>query len=154
MRKKFIKAFGQVQELFQELVDQGKISPDQANRFNNAQREIVKFDNWMVSQQEAKLNIALPWEDEKFKETWILWRNFKKEQFKFTYKPIGEQGALKDLADLSGGDMNIAIQIIHQSIKKGWKGFFALKENKKEVEQQNLNSHKSSLYTRLMKEAQ
>ena len=35
---------------------------------------------------------------------------------------------LKDLADLSGGDMKTAIAIIHQSIKKGWRGFFTLRK--------------------------
>jgi hypothetical protein len=150
MRQKFIKAVGQLQELFQELYDQGKIDPDQAERYNQAQKEIVNYDSWIQNQQQIKLKVDLPWNDKVFIEAWKLWKDYKKQQFRFTYKEIGEQAALKDLADLSKGDMNTAIQIIHQSIKKSWKGFFALKQNNKEVEESNLNSHKSNLLTRLM----
>ena len=150
MRQKFIKAVGQLQELFQELYDQGKIEPDQAERYNQAQKEIVNYDSWIQNQQQIKLKVDLPWDDEKFIEAWKLWKDYKKQQFRFTYKEIGEQAALKDLADLSKGDMNIAIQIIHQSIKKSWKGFFAIKQTKKEVEESNLNDHKNNLLTRLM----
>jgi|GEM_PF-5607988 len=75
----------------------------------------------------GKFKIIFPWTEKLFIDTWDLWKSFKKEQFKFTYKPIGEQGALHDLAELSGGELQIAIAIIHQSIKKGWRGFFELK---------------------------
>jgi hypothetical protein len=72
----------------------------------------------------------------------------KTQQHNFTYKPIGEEGALKDLADLSGGNLKVAIAIIHQSIKKGWKGFFAMKQP--EVRQQEVStSYKQSVFNRL-----
>jgi len=74
-----------------------------------------------------KNKIIFPWTEKQFLDAWDLWKKFKKQQFKFTYKSIGEQGALYDLANLSRGELQIAIAIIHQSIKKGWKGFFELK---------------------------
>lgn len=65
---------------------------------------------------------------ENFIPHWERWKAFKKEQFYFTYKPIGEQGAIDELFnDLSGGDEQVAIQIINQSINKGWRGLFQLK---------------------------
>jgi len=65
---------------------------------------------------------------ENFMPHWDRWKAFKKEQFRFTYKPIGEQGAIDDLfKNLSGGNEEIAVLIINQSIAKGWRGLFELK---------------------------
>jgi uncharacterized protein YdaU (DUF1376 family) len=82
--------------------------------------------------REGKGEIIYPWNDEKFMEAWQLWKQYKKEQHNFSYKPIGEQGALKDLSELSKNNMEIGIAIIYQSIKKGWKGFFELKNKQGE----------------------
>lgn len=71
--------------------------------------------------------IIYPFDNPEFLEAWDLWKRFKKEQFRFTYKPIGEQAALKNIADLANGNLNVAVEIIHQSIKNGWQGFFAKK---------------------------
>ena len=62
-----------------------------------------------------------------FNPTWELWKEFKKEQFKFTYKPIGEQMSLNELCELAEGDEEVAKLIIKQSITKGWRGLFHLK---------------------------
>lgn len=46
-------------------------------------------------------------------------------------KPLTEKAAelnLKDLQKLSGGDEKMMVAIISQSIKRGWQGFYALKE--------------------------
>lgn len=76
----------------------------------------------------TKLKIVLPFESEEFSNYWTMWKDFKKKQFKFTYAtPQSEQAALKDLVKLSNGDEQTALQIIEQSLAKGWKGFFALK---------------------------
>ena len=127
MQKKFVTAFGQIQELFQQLLDDGKVSPEQAELFDAAQKDIVNYYTWIQNQLEGNIKVELPWTEPEFAEAWKLWRDFKKQQFSFSYKPIGEQGALTDLADLSSGNMQTAIAIIHQSIKKGWQGLFALK---------------------------
>lgn len=75
--------------------------------------------------------IVYPWDSDQFMDAWALWKEFKKEQFRFTYKPIGEQGGLKDLAELSNGSEETAILIIHQSINKGWRGLFKLKTDER-----------------------
>lgn len=75
---------------------------------------------------------------ENFMPHWELWRAFKKEQFKFTYKPIGEQMAIDGLFEMAGGNEAMAFAIIKQSIKQGWKGFFDLKtESNGKVNQGN-----------------
>lgn len=46
-------------------------------------------------------------------------------------KPLTEKAAelnLKDLQQLSGGDEQMMVAIVSQSIKRGWQGFYALKE--------------------------
>lgn len=63
---------------------------------------------------------------EEFIKAWNYWKIYKKEQFNFSYKPIGEQYAIDDLYELSEGNDNTAKLIIKQSISKGWRGLFAL----------------------------
>lgn len=71
--------------------------------------------------------LIFPFDTENFLKTWDIWKQYKKEQHKFTYKPISEQAALKSISSLSNGSEQKAIDIIHQSINNGWKGFFELK---------------------------
>lgn len=62
-----------------------------------------------------------------FFEEWEYWKSFKKEQFRFTYKPIGEQAAIDNLFEISCGNEETAKAIIKQSISNGWRGLFELK---------------------------
>lgn len=71
--------------------------------------------------------VIIPFDDEKFIQVWDFWKKYKKEQFNFTHKPIGEQGALSKLYELSGKDVGKAMLIIKQSIQNGWVGLFELK---------------------------
>ncbi len=152
MISQYVKAVGQLQELFQELAEEGKITEGQAGRYNQSQKVLINFHSWVHKQLDGNSEVELPWKDQRFTEAWNLWTNFKKEQFQFAYKQISEQGALKDLVDLSGGDMGKAIEIIHQSIKKGWKGFFELKDQKaitKKLVDQRQTDYKQQLMNRL-----
>ena len=65
---------------------------------------------------------------ENFIPRWDEWKAFKKEQHKFTYKPIGEQAAIDHLYELSAGNEEYAWAIIKQSRTNGWKGLFDLKQ--------------------------
>jgi hypothetical protein len=72
--------------------------------------------------------VAMPWTGENFLRAWDSWKNYKLKNLKFQYKtPESEQAALMDLAEISGGLESNAIKIIQQSMAKGWKGLFALK---------------------------
>jgi len=74
--------------------------------------------------------LVKPFESPEFLELWANWKVYKKKQHQFEYKAIqSEQAALKELAELSNYNEELATKIIHQSIAKGWKGFFKLKEN-------------------------
>ncbi len=63
-----------------------------------------------------------------FENTWNEWKTYKVKQHQFAYKSEGsEQAALHELVSLAYGKEEEAIAIIHQSMAKGWKGLFPLK---------------------------
>ena len=64
-------------------------------------------------------------------DVWKKWREYRKEQFRITYKPIGEKAAVGKLLRMSHGCHEVQEQIVQQSIENGWKGLFALKEQTK-----------------------
>ena len=151
--KKFIKSFEKLKQLFAELNDEYGLTPKQLDTFNNSQAEIVNYFNDMENQLNPVQTVELPWIDQKFIDTWDLWKKYKKEQHRFTYKPIGEQGALIDLIELSSGDMENAIYIVNYCRKKTWQGLYLPKEMKqKQISPQNIE-HKKSIYKRLTQES-
>jgi hypothetical protein len=63
------------------------------------------------------------------KRIWDAWKAYKKDEHKKTYKSAKtEQTALNSLYEMSGGNVEIAGQIIQQSITNQWQGFFELKK--------------------------
>jgi hypothetical protein len=72
--------------------------------------------------------VILPFESEDFIKYWTFWKDYKHKQFNFKFKTaLSEQSALNDLVNLSDGFEQTAIKIIGQSMAKGWKGLFKLK---------------------------
>jgi hypothetical protein len=61
-------------------------------------------------------------------DVWKKWREYRKEQFRINYKPIGEKAAIGKLLRISQGCYKVQEQIIQQSIENGWKGIFELKD--------------------------
>lgn len=79
--------------------------------------------------RDEKQKVVLPWESATFLIAWKQWKEYKQAEHNFKYKsPISEQGALKELSELSEGFEENAIKIISKSISKSWKGFFKLKD--------------------------
>jgi len=75
--------------------------------------------------------INLPWNTPEFAEAWSDWIEYKKGEFKFEYKTqLSMKAALKKLKRLSNDNEQKAIEIIEESMANGWKGFFALKDEK------------------------
>lgn len=77
--------------------------------------------------------IILPYTSDRFRNVWELWKQYKKEQFKFTYKGnISEQAALYRLSKLAK-DEDHAIELIQHSMGQGWRGIFPItKDNGKQ----------------------
>ncbi len=151
MKMQFVRAFGDIQELFQQLMSEGKITPEQAERFNQAQKTVVNYHTWVENQLSPVLKVQLPWTNEAFIKAWELWKKYKKER-NFTYKPIGEQSALAKLNTISDGDMHTAIAILKQSRENGWSGIFPLKEEQTKKEVLPNMDHKKDIFNRLTKQ--
>lgn len=67
-----------------------------------------------------------------FLKEWDLWKQFLKEEFKFSYNSnLSEQAAINHLVDLSEGNEETAKKIIHQSFARKWKGLFELSKEQK-----------------------
>lgn len=90
---------------------------------------------------------------EQFLTLWEQWKEYKRGQFSFQYKTLqSEQAAINDLVRISGGIEIQATEIIHQSMAKGWKGFFQLKNSQNGKDKQPTGGaiNTSSMVSRIM----
>jgi uncharacterized protein YdaU (DUF1376 family) len=71
--------------------------------------------------------IPLPFKSPNFASMWSEWLQHRKEARIKNYTPTGLRRLFKWLVETSGGDEQVAIQIIDQSLTKGWQGLFELK---------------------------
>jgi hypothetical protein len=76
------------------------------------------------------IDVVYPWDSDLFAEAWNEWKLYKGEQHQFTYKPIGENNAIKSLFNEVGGDMHLAIAAIKNSMSRGWMGVIVTNELK------------------------
>lgn len=72
-------------------------------------------------------NIPLPFKGPAFESIWSEWLQYRKEARIKNYTPTGLKRLFKWLAEQSNNDEAVAIQIIEQSLTKGWQGLFELK---------------------------
>lgn len=86
-----------------------------------------KNSNNMSSIKDTE-GIPLPFKSPEFELIWKEWLQNRKEARIKNYTPTGLKRLFKWLSETSGGDENIAIQIIEQSLTKGWQGLFELKQ--------------------------
>lgn len=112
-------------------------APKKADNDNgNGNENVTVIDN--------ENGILYPWEGPQFLGAWSEWKQYKKDQFRFTYKNrTSEQTALKQLHKLASGSLDTALLIMEQSIANGWKGFFTVKQDTKhqpgKVDQEYIN---------------
>jgi hypothetical protein len=78
-------------------------------------------------------------------EAWELWKAFRKEQFRTTYKPLGESAAISKLLRISDNNKENQAKILQQSIENGWKGIFELKTEKQTKVQKILSNYQKGL---------
>ncbi len=78
-------------------------------------------------------------------EAWARWKEFRKEEFRSTYKKLGEAAAISKLLRISNNDKEIQNKIIQQSIENGWKGLFELKSEKQSKVNKILENYKKGL---------
>mgnify|MGYP000356741170 CR=1 FL=1 len=67
----------------------------------------------------------------KFKDVWVQWQNYKREQFNFIYKPTALEKAKIQLYNECEKDLEIATELLNQAMAKGWKGWHKQDEKPK-----------------------
>ena len=75
-----------------------------------------------------KEELDLYFVEEEYKDIFIYWLNYKKEKGQ-PYKQTGAEACYRKLLTLSGGDKQMMIAIIEQSMSNNWAGIFELKNN-------------------------
>ena len=88
--------------------------------------EKIKEDNIIEEEiiKPKESNLVFPFQSENFIQQWQIWKQYKKEQHKFTYKSeASEQAALTQLQKMATNRELKAIEIIHHTMANGWKGF-------------------------------
>lgn len=109
----------------QEIKDKFAKAKRQAKGKANTEYE---SDNEIDNKNKNVNVIDFPF-DEKYKESLLVWFDYKK-QIKDSYKTtIGKEKCYKNLVELSKNNPDIAKKIVDQSIANNWKGLFELKQN-------------------------
>lgn len=72
-------------------------------------------------------------------EAWLEWKEYRKEQHNFKYKPIGEKKALSRLKKLTRS-VDEAIELIELAMANGWRGIY----KPKNYEQKKSNTESQS----------
>ena len=105
-------------------------------------------DSVNVSVSDSVIN--LPFNSKRFSNAWSLWKEYKKKDFRFTFKSaISESSALSKLARLSLGNEESALLIIEQSVANGWKGFFQLSKSQNKKSNEPSQDYMLNLKSRL-----
>lgn len=78
-------------------------------------------------------------------EAWKLWKEFRRKEFRTSYKTLGENAAINKLLRLSDGNKYVQSEIIQQSMENSWKGLFAVKSEKKRKVQEILTEYEKGL---------
>ena len=135
-----------------EKVNQIKLSASQRGKLSAEKRKSTKIQQSVehtVEQRkgkERKVNKTIITNSfsKDFLNDWKIWIDFKKTNFKFTYKTIeSEQIAFNRLYKISNENQSTAREIINVSIANGYKGLFELKtnQNAKPTNQQLQNEY-------------
>lgn len=107
-------------------------NPPQLNtKQSNTKKSSNKGLNTKKNKRETYVSLVDAYtDDEKLKEALVYYIDMRLGNPKDAFTPRALELALPKLDNLSCGDLYTKIEIVNQSIEKGWKGFFALrKEN-------------------------
>jgi hypothetical protein len=87
-------------------------------------REEKIIEDDIIQEDIIKIELIFPFHSENFVYQWQIWKTYKKEQHRFTYKSeASEQAALTQLQKMATNQERKAIEILHYTMANGWKGF-------------------------------
>lgn len=132
--------------IYQSRNDHG-LFRDESRPKEEEEEEIEIEDKISKEEKEVKRNedlhplLILPFDDD-FKNFWIQWKIYRHKQHGFKYKSVqSEQAAVNGLCEKAKGKKEICIAMIQQSMSKGWKDFYEIKNSNNE--QQFTSENKS-----------
>lgn len=100
---------------------------DESRPKREEEEKISKEEREEKKKEDLHPLLILPFDDQ-FKNFWVQWKNYRSKQHGFKYKSVqSEQAAVNDLCNKAKGIKEIAIAMIQQSMSKGWKDFYELK---------------------------
>ena len=120
-RKRLIKLRSTLSKMIKQTYQNDKA--DLSNCVDSIQ------DSIQLSKHISK-EVIYPFQNKDFPEKWEIWKKERISNGAKKYTEIGEQGALHKLQKISNNDYQTAIAILNESISNGWRGIFALKEQK------------------------
>lgn len=116
-------------------------STNNKNIDSSLSENLEKHNSLKIQKKEKEKSCAkkekaeMPFPSKEFEAQWTLWKMYRKKNHKFQFVNIAsEQRELSKLKNESGNDEKTAIAMITQSIDKGWKGFFPLKNKTEKLQ--------------------
>ena len=111
------------------------IREEKIKEYNIIEEEIIK-----------PKEIVFPFQSKNFIHQWQVWKQYKKEQHKFTYKSeASEQAALTQLQKMATNQERKAVEIIHHTMANGWKGFVEPKSDPRKETQEAFQAVKEKI---------
>jgi hypothetical protein len=84
--------------------------------------------------------LVLPFESPEFRAAWVKYRTYREEEgYRRLAGGLQEQEALRKLGTLAAGNEQLALDIISQTIEKGWQGLFKLDKSNATARQSSPN---------------
>ena len=151
---------------FKELTDNGYMKRDQIrdngkfkgydyvvyevpySQKRNTEKRYAENGTLLNTNTKLNTNITKTERDYPFElnlEAWKLWKEFRRKEFRASYKTLGENAAINKLLRLSDGNKDVQSEIIQQSMENSWKGLFAIKSEKKRKVQEILTEYEKGL---------
>lgn len=129
---KILKKYNLIDDQFKPLT-----SPLQGAKDKDKVKDMEMDKEKVKVKEDQKIFFTNPFSDN-FMTVWETWKNYKRSEFQFKYKSVeSEQAAVNELVKISGGNEEIAKEIIMQSLTNGWKGFFQLKNTQNGKQKSN-----------------
>jgi hypothetical protein len=127
--KKHIKIISKSYDQHMEDEDENEIEDENVLNTGGVgenQETEKKTKKHMASIKDTE-GIPLPFKSPEFASIWKEWLQHRKEARIKNYTPTGLRRLFKWISETSAGDESVAIQIVEQSLTKGWQGLFELK---------------------------
>lgn len=100
--------------------------------WNKVKKMAEVFDQFITPVN--PIEVESPFDQDDFRYMWKMWKEYLQEQHGLLIRSRMEQASLEYLSDISGNDVDKAINIIRFCMKSGWRGIYANMKEKSNTE--------------------